>query len=179
MKIGKKGQAAWFDMVLVIVSFAFFVFIVWGLSGSGLAEKSQGMRTRQDFTHSLLVSSLHSTLDSPQARYRGKSLSDVIGMYFTSDDVEITFLEHAVREVNLTTYMGEKVVDWSLQGKPDDPNARKFCISGTRDNLDGSVEGECTERTVTAKATSSSVEISLRDGMEWKTATVILQINWE
>ena len=176
MKIGNKGQAAWFDMVLIIICFAFFIAIVWGLSGSGLAQKSQGMKSRQDFTHSLLLSSLYSTLDSSQPRYRGKTLSDCMGMYFTSDDVEVTFLEYAVKEVNFTSYLGEKVVDWSLEGNS---TQRKFCIYGTGDEIDGAEDGVCPTRESTAKATSSSVRIFFHDGVEWQSAVVLLQINWE
>jgi len=157
MVMGKRGQAAAVDTMLIFLMIAIFAVGVWGFYVNGQAPASQAQRSRQDFTKSLLVTILYAS-PSPES---GKSLSDIIAMHLTNpekvpEDVVIKNLKAA----KINEYLSEKLVDtqaeWFLYGEYREQGfvsayVKQFCFHGKGESVE-----KCAQEKVEAKVSSSA-----------------------
>ncbi|MCK4491746.1 MAG: hypothetical protein KAU03_03925 [Candidatus Altiarchaeales archaeon] len=157
-KIGNKGQMAWFDMIIILLCITFFTAGVWAFTLGGKTAGTQAQRSKQDFTHSLLIGTLYTTLDADNPRLRGKSISDVLGMYFTTQQDKVTkeFIKEQLKEIMIHKYLEDKGsveggdIEWFLCEED-----KEICFHGVVDTIE-----ECEDETVNViSTTSASVEI--------------------
>lgn len=123
--VGSKGQAASFDMILVLLSITVFTVVISKFSGDGTL-KAETLRVREDYTHSLLVSMLQCTVNS-SPEHGDNTISDLIVFYFQNTSrVNQTIQEEITDHINLYTvnrrlewvfYGNETEVLWIPEGK--------------------------------------------------------------
>lgn len=83
---GRKGQAAAVDVVLIFLAIVIFAASIWSFTVSSKAADTQIQRSRQDFTKSMLLTILRSTPDNTDARFKGKTISDLFAMHLANED---------------------------------------------------------------------------------------------
>lgn len=113
----KKGQSASFDIILVLVAITIFIAVVGGFLDDRTV-KTETMRIRNDYTHSLLVSMLRCTVNS-SSEYENKTISDLIAFYFeNSSEVNQTITDEITIHMNL--YTENRKFEWVVYGNKTD-----------------------------------------------------------
>jgi len=113
----KKGQSASFDIILVLVAITIFIAVVGGFLDDRTV-KTETIRVRNDYTHSLLVSMLHCTVNS-DPEYENKTISDLIAFYFqNSSEVNKTITDEITNHMNL--YTENRKFEWVVYGNKTD-----------------------------------------------------------
>jgi hypothetical protein len=108
MFMDRRGQAAAFDMVLALLAFTVSIAIISGYQ-SDAAQRAQAASVREDYTESLLLSMLHSTVGSDPA-FRGMTLSDMTALFFQNQSLNHT-LSAQVTE-HMLPYTEERGIEW-------------------------------------------------------------------
>jgi hypothetical protein len=188
-KIGDKGQAAWFDIVIILLSIAIFTAGIWAFTINGKAAGTQEQRSRQDFTNSLLIGMFYTTLDGEDPKYRGKSISDVICMYFSAYDedeekVSKDFVIESLKYARIHEYIKAKGynedghIEWQLTAEYDGffkKDDSRLCLRGEGEGI-----GECSgEKTVSYEVTSAVTELSCPKNNVYRKTSVHLAIIWK
>ncbi|RLI89258.1 MAG: hypothetical protein DRO62_01990 [Candidatus Altiarchaeales archaeon] len=109
----RKGQSASFDIILVLVAITIFIAVVGSFLDDGTV-KTETIRVRNDYTHSLLVSMLRCTVNS-SLEYENKTISDLIAFYFqNSTRVNKTITDEITTHMNL--YTEDRGIEWVVYG---------------------------------------------------------------
>ncbi|MEA3255395.1 MAG: hypothetical protein U9Q22_06125 [Candidatus Altiarchaeota archaeon] len=178
--LNNKGQSAWFDIVIIFMCITIFTTIIWTFSMNGKAASTQMKRSRQDFTNSLLISMLYTTLDADNDKYRGKSISDVIGMYFANPQkVKEKFVIESLNKSKIHEYLKNKgsnvdsEIEWFLYGETKET---KLCIhgKGTGDSISGCEK----EREKSYDINSACVELVYPKDNKYEKVSIYLMIKW-
>ncbi len=161
--LDNRGQSAWFDIIIIFLCITIFTAGIWAFTLGGKAAGTQAQRSGQDFTNSLLLSILYDTLDSDNDKLRGKSISDVIGMYFANKDkVTEEFVIDSLEYVKIHEYLEDKGLDkdsgieWFLYGEYE---GTRLCIHGTNEGIE-----KCKEDIGTYSSRAACVEIVFPKG---------------
>jgi hypothetical protein len=104
----KRGQAAAFDMVLALLAFTISIAAIAGYS-SDAVQRTQAAAARDDYTENMLLSMLHTTVES-DAAYRGMTLSDMTACFFQNQSLNNT-LRAQITE-HITPYAQERGLEW-------------------------------------------------------------------
>ena len=113
----RKGQSASFDIILVLIAVTIFIAVVGGFLDDGTV-KTETIRVRNDYTHSLLVSMLRCTVNSG-SEYENKTISDLIAFYFqNSSKVNKTITDEIKTHMNL--YTEDRGIEWVVYGNKTD-----------------------------------------------------------
>jgi hypothetical protein len=104
----RRGQVAAFDMVLALLAFTVSIAIISGYQ-SDAAQRAQSAAVRDDYTENLLLSMLHSTVESDPA-YMGMTLSDMTALYFRNQSLNHT-LSAQITE-HMLPYTEERELEW-------------------------------------------------------------------
>lgn len=160
--LNNRGQSAWFDIIIIFLCITIFTAGIWAFTLGGKAAGTQAQRSRQDFTNSLLISILYNTLKD-EDKYRGKSISDVIGMYFANPEkVTEEFVIDSLKYVKIHEYLkdkglgGDSDIEWFLYGGYE---GTRLCIHGTKDGIT-----KCKKDVGTYSSRSACVEIVFPKG---------------
>ncbi|MBN2251021.1 MAG: hypothetical protein JW724_02985 [Candidatus Altiarchaeota archaeon] len=104
MNHNRRGQVAAFDIILLFLSITLFTLSIWAFSLNTQAPAAQAQRSREDYTKSLLLTTLYTTPVTDDPRYATKSISDLMGVYlalFKSED-ELGYIDQFGDRVGLT-----------------------------------------------------------------------------
>jgi len=113
----RKGQSASFDIILVLIAVTIFIAVVGGFLDDGTV-KTETIRVRNDYAHSLLVSMLRCTVNSG-SEYENKTISDLIAFYFqNSSKVNKTITDEIKTHMNL--YTEDRGIEWVVYGNKTD-----------------------------------------------------------
>lgn len=159
--LNNRGQSAWFDIVIIFLCITIFTAGIWAFTLGEKAAGTQAQRSMQDFTNSLLISILYNTLDVENPKYKGKSISDVIGMYFANPDPEKVTEEFVIDSLNyvkIHEYFKDKGSEWFLYGEYEE---RRLCVHG---NVKENKIEKCKEGVYTDNSRSACVKIVFPKG---------------
>jgi len=108
----RKGQSSSFDIVVVLVAIIIFLAMIAGFSDDR-SMNAQSERVKNDYTHSLLVSMMHCTInETKNTKFTGKTFSDLTGIYFVDLSNESRdYIKEKIKE-HMTLYLGDRGVDW-------------------------------------------------------------------
>ncbi len=150
MKKKRKGQAVSFDTILCLLLIAFFTTTLLTLP-SGNQKNTLKNKIRNQYTNSLLLSTMHSTIQD-------KTIAEHILIHFSnSTQVNRTFIE---KEITETINLYLKGREWLLYARKED---RDMKIPEGKKNIEG------------RELSASSMKLQTLDK---KDTTIHLWIKW-
>lgn len=108
----RKGQSSSFDIVVVLVAIIIFLAMIAGFSDDR-SMNAQSERVKNDYTHSLLISMMHCTInETKNTKFKDKTFSDLTGIYFVDSKNESRdYIKEKIRE-HITLYLKDQGVEW-------------------------------------------------------------------
>ncbi len=108
----RKGQSSSFDIVVVLVAIIIFLSMIAGFSDDR-SMNAQSERVKNDYTHSLLISMMHCTInETKNTKFTGKTFSDLTGIYFVDLKNESRdYIKEKIKD-HITLYLKDQGVEW-------------------------------------------------------------------
>ncbi|OYT53208.1 MAG: hypothetical protein B6U72_06590 [Candidatus Altiarchaeales archaeon ex4484_2] len=120
----RKGQATSFDTILCLLLIAFFTTLLLTLP-SGSQKNTLKNKIRNQYTHSLLLSTMHSTIQD-------KTIAEHMIIYFSnSTQVNRTFIKEKIAE-RISLYLNER--EWLFYARKE---GKEMKIPKGKEDIEG------------------------------------------
>jgi hypothetical protein len=192
MKLGNRGQSAWFDILIIFLSLMVFTSLMWAYTITAKSPSTHNQMRMQDYTQSMLIRTLYATYKTSDTdkRYDGKSISDFMGMYLSNKD-SFTLDKDKQPEL-LKAALGQIVQSDAFKDRPEgalewfifEADKKEFCFHIIYSpNTKEATVNDCPEKVVSNAFTSSIAEINTAKsdgffGSGYNTKKVKLTIVW-
>ena len=191
MKFGSKGQSAWFDILIIFLSLMIFTGLMWTYTITAKSPTTNNQMRMQDYTQSMLIRTLYTTYpeSSTDARYNGKSISDIMGMYLSNKNVFAMDNSNPPQPKLLKTAIEQVVKSPAFQSRPEsslewfifEADSEDFCFHIYNNGQVGQVDqvSVCDKAAVPSNAfTSAIADIPIVKSAGYNTKRVKLTIVW-